>query len=132
MGISFAPQWGDTPPPHEDGIFRAAGWSRSVGSPDFWESAEAGVLFLFHLHGFEPLAEYAAGPKSPQGDAFWAKLVGSWLEEFGRPRMPAWHPYPTSKRILAWSAALSTDIGWPAKLRVAVTSETFREARYLN
>ncbi len=131
MGANHAPQSGPTPPPHEDGTFRAVGVSRDVASPDFWSNSEDGLLFLFHLHGFEALARYAAGERSAVGDTFWEDVVRSWLESHSHPQRLAWHPYPTSNRVVAWSAALSSVDGWSEGIRVRVAGEILRQARYL-
>jgi uncharacterized heparinase superfamily protein len=89
------------------------------------------LLFLFHLHGFEALARYAAGPRSPAGDVFWEDLVVGWLDTQTRPSRPAWHPFPTSERIVAWAAALSSLSGWPASLRERMLHSLWSQARYL-
>lgn len=132
MGANHAPQSGPTPPPHEDGTFRAVGVSRAVGSPNFWSNSEDGLLFLFHLHGFEALARYAAGERSAVGDAFWEDMVRSWLESHSHPQRLAWHPYPTSNRVVAWSAALSSVHGWSDEIRARVAREILLQARYLS
>ncbi len=131
LGVDDAPQSGRVEPPDVDGVFRAVGCSRPFGSPDFWTATADGLLFLFHLHGFAPLADYAAGPRSPDGDAFWARVTESWLDSFARPSTPAWHPYPTSLRVIAWSAALSGIDHWPSSLRERLGGELWRQSRYL-
>jgi uncharacterized heparinase superfamily protein len=115
LGIDPAPQFGPARPPHETGTFIAPG---------------AGLLSQFHFHGFAPLAEYAAGERSRSGDAFWADVVGEWVASEARPRLPSWHPYPTSLRLIAWSAALPR-LEWPDALRERVAGEIARQARYL-
>src|SRR5829696_3449989 len=92
LGSDPAPQSGPTPPPHLTRTFTAVGASRGFGSPGFWTDASEGLLFLFHLHGFSPLATYAAGERSPEGDAFWAEVIEDWLANEASPRLPAWHP----------------------------------------
>lgn len=131
LGVAHAPQSGPTAPPHEDGVFRAVGVHRSVGSPRFWSDPEDGLLFLFHLHGFEPLARYVAGARTDRGDAFWESRISSWLDEHPRPTLPAWHPYPTSNRVIAWVAALSARDRWSPGLRARWAGEALRQARYL-
>ena len=69
--------------------------------------------------------------RTPEGDAFWGEVVDSWLTAYDRPSSPAWHPYPTSLRIIAWSAALSALDDWPRELRDRVAASTLRQARYL-
>lgn len=130
-GARSAPQSGPVPHPHEAGVFCAVGRSRRFGSPAFWTDQSDGLLMLFHLHGFEELARYAAGQRGRQGDEFWADVARSWVATNGTPDFPAWHPYPTSNRIVAWCAALSAIDGWPTALRERLASETLRQARYL-
>jgi uncharacterized heparinase superfamily protein len=131
LGLSPAPQTTPVEPPHVTRTFEAYGVSRRLGSPGFWTDARDGLLFLFHVHGFSPLAEYAASSRSDEGDAFWADVVDSWLDTNEPPSTPAWHPYPTSLRIVAWSAALSSIYGWPADLREKLAASILRQARYL-
>ena len=131
LGCTPAPASGPSKPPHESGRFDGYGVTREFGVEPFWDDTRDGLLFLFHLHGFAPLASYAAGERTPEGDLFWALVVKDWLERSGGPRRPAWHAYPTSLRIIAWSAALSAIEGWPASLRAKVGGEILRQARYL-
>ena len=130
LGVDPAPQSGPTPSPHETGSFVAVGASRQYGSRSFWTDPSDGLLFLFHLHGFSPLASYAAGERSAEGDRFWANVVEDWIASEARPRRPSWHPYPTSARLIAWSAALPS-LRWPESLRGRVAAEVARQARYL-
>jgi Heparinase II/III-like protein/Heparinase II/III N-terminus len=131
IGVQRAPQSGPTPPPHEVGWFEAVGVRRTADAPALWSDRSDGLLFLFHLHGFGPLATYAAGTCTPAGDTFWADAVSSWLAAQAQPRLPGWHPFPTSSRIIAWSAALSTIDGWSDGLRSAIASSIWQQARYL-
>jgi hypothetical protein len=126
-----ASQSGPVAPPHLARSFHAFGRSRRFPAPGFWSDPGDGALFLFHLHGFAPLAEYAAGRHSPAGDAFWADVLSSWLTAAAPPSRPAWHPYPTSLRIVAWSAALSSVERWPASLREALVVSLERQVRYV-
>jgi uncharacterized heparinase superfamily protein len=130
LGVDVAPQSGPSPAPHETGTFFAVGASRRYGSPTFWTDPSEGLLFLFHLHGFSMLASYAAGERTSAGDRFWADVVADWLTSESRPRLPSWHPYPTSVRLIAWSAALPR-LAWPAGLSQRVAAELARQARYL-
>ncbi|MEA2271799.1 MAG: hypothetical protein QOI98_507 [Solirubrobacteraceae bacterium] len=132
LGIDPAPQSGPTPPPHETGSFEAYGVTRRFDRDDFWHDDADGLLFLFHLHGFAPLARYAAGPRTAQGDEFWQTVVADWLAREATPRRPAWHPYPTSLRIVAWAAALSAMDGWPDALRSHIGRSLLRQGRYLS
>lgn len=131
LGADEAPQSGPTPPPHENGVFHAFGKQRSVSSADFWSGSSEGLLFLFHLHGFSALASYAAGAQNREGDAFWADLVLDWIERHRRPQLPAWHPYPTSSRLIAFCSALSGVRGWSPRVRETVAESAWRQMRYL-
>jgi uncharacterized heparinase superfamily protein len=91
-------------------MFHGVGHLADAGDPTVWTDAGRGLLFLFHVHGFSELAAYAAGPRSADGDAFWCRALGRWLDVAGSPSRPAWHPYPLSGRLLAWSSALSAGI----------------------
>jgi Heparinase II/III-like protein/Heparinase II/III N-terminus len=130
LGADPAPQSGPQPRPEETGRFDAYGRSRPFPAPGFWTDDTDGLLFLFHLHGFSELAAYAAGPRSQQGDAFWNAVLESWLRECGSPRRPAWHPYPTSGRVIAWCAALSAG-GWPDPLAKAMRAHLAAQLRFL-
>src|SRR5687767_8113169 len=74
LGVDRAPQSGPAPPPEADGRFEAVGHARAFPAEGFWTDESDGLLFLFHLHGFRPLAAYAAGARTPEGDAFWAAV----------------------------------------------------------
>ena len=131
VGVREAPQSGPTPPPHEERTFTAVGAQRTFNVPRFWTDGADGMLFLFHLHGFGALAAYANGVRTASGDAFWADVVASWLTANAAPSLPAWHPFPTSGRIIAWCAALSAIERWPRPLRDAVAESLWRQAGYL-
>lgn len=130
LGVEVAPSSGQQPPPHLDGVYRAVGGERTWGAPRYWTDPRDGLLFLFHLHGFAELARYASGPPSEAGDRYWEAVVANWLDIFGRPALPAWHPYPMSGRIVAWCAALSRE-GWLTALRPALLRSLSRQARLL-
>ena len=107
IGVETAPSTGPRRPPYEDAAFRAFGIERSADDDALWTDTGSGLLFLFHLHGFQDLAVYAASTASEEADEFWRGMTTSWLEHCGKPLMPAWHPYPMSGRVIAWCAALS-------------------------
>ncbi len=130
LAVDPAPQSGPTPAPHTTHVFTAVGVSRSFPTPRFWHSREAGLLFLFHLHGFAELAAYAAGPRTPDGDRFWSNVVDDWLRARSSPRRPAWHPFPMSGRIMAWCAALSAE-GWGERLQRRMRDSLVVQARAL-
>jgi hypothetical protein len=126
LGADPAPQGGPCPPPHETGTFRGYGFERRLDADD----PNDPLILRFAVHGFGPLASYAGGRRSPDADRFWADAVRRWLERHRQPRLPAWHPYPTSSRIIAWTSALST-LSWPDSLRADVAAQLGRQARYL-
>ena len=129
LGVNPAPQTGESAP-HRTRVFEAVGVSRPFPRAGFWDDSADGLLFLFHLHGFEDLAAYAA-VDDDSGDGFWAEVVESWLAEHAVPRGPAWHPFPTSLRLISWSAAISGIAGWPEALKDRLAREVRRQALYL-
>lgn len=126
-----APPYGLVPAPHETRAFEAYGACRRFPSARFWDSAEDGLLFLFFLHGFDELLRYATQTTTADGDSFWRSVVESWLATQDRPRRPSWHPYPTSRRVMAWSTALSYLEYWPVDFKQRVAIAVYRQARYL-
>ena len=130
LGVEIAPQSGPQAPAERDGRFRAVGHQREFGAAGFWTDDGAGPLFLFHLHGFADLGRYCAEPATTAGDVFWSNVIRSWLGECGNPSRPAWHPFPLSGRIIAWSAALSRG-GWDAGLAAAMRASLARQLTLL-
>lgn len=131
LAVDPAPQSGPQTPPARTGVFSGYGAERPFPAPGFWRDRSAGLLFLFHLHGFRPLAAHAAGGPDLEGDRFWADVLESWLTTEGRPAHPAWHPYATSQRIIAWSAALAAVERWPPPVASAAADSLWRQAHYL-
>jgi hypothetical protein len=131
LGVDVAPPSGPFPAPHLDSVFRAFGAERSFPQASFWRDPADGLLFLFHLHGFRPLAAYAAAPAEEVGDAFWRSVIESWLAEGARPGLPAWHPYPTSLRLISWASAVSGIERWPEDFRRLIARELWRQGAYL-
>ena len=131
LGANIAPQSGPTDPPHETGYLEAVGHRRRADEPGFWQDDRDGLLFLFHLHGFDALASFAAAPRTPAGDEFWIGLVRDWLTANDAIRGPGWHPHPTSVRMIAWAGSLPLLDEWPAELRARIAGEVARQGRYL-
>ncbi len=130
LGVDPAPQSGNrSAPPHETATFAAYGHVHRFENDRFWARAPDDLLFRFHLHGFSPLAEFAAGTRGE--DRFWQRVLESWLATQSRPSLPGWHPYPTSLRLIAWTAALSAELGWSHSLKQRLAAEVARQARYL-
>jgi uncharacterized heparinase superfamily protein len=130
LAVDPAPPSGAQPAPHLDGTFRAFGCSRAHGSPSFWTDGSDGLQFLFHLHAFAALAAYTAGVRSAGADAFWSRALDSWLTANAVPHRPAWHPFPTSGRMMAWCAALAAG-GWDRGLEARMRASLWRQATLL-
>jgi uncharacterized heparinase superfamily protein len=129
-GVDPAPQSGPCPAPEATGTFTAVGRTRRADAPGLWSDHRDGLLFSFHLHSFAELARYTAGERTATGDRSWAGLLERWLQECSTPAAPAWHPYPTSGRIIAWCAALSAG-GWPADLESRAMASLAAQLRLL-
>src|SRR6185437_11758541 len=115
---------------HEAQVFTAVGVRRAFSpSRAFWSERSDGLLFLFHLHGFAELPRALEGPDRSCALPFWSTVLTNWLDLFGCPELPAWHPYPTSVRVIAWSVALSTD-AWDGVLRRRAVESLWRQAHY--
>lgn len=66
--------------------------------PRTWLPPQASPLWVFTLHYHEWLADLrAAGQR-----AVAQQLVADWLLKFAAYHPVAWHPYPTSLRLVAW------------------------------
>jgi hypothetical protein len=116
---------------HEEQAFTAVGTTRLFSpSRAFWLDRSDGLLFLFQLHGFAELPRALAGEGRSRALQFWSRVVTSWLDLFERPELPAWHPYPTSVRVIAWSVALSSG-AWDETLSRRATQSLWRQAHYL-
>jgi uncharacterized heparinase superfamily protein len=129
-GIVAAPQSGSTTPPEVTGVFEAVGQRRDAASPRPWDVGAEGLLFAFTLHAFDALPRYAAGPRTEAGDRFWTAVLRSWLDACAAPGLPGWHPYPLSRRLVAWCAALSAG-GWPSALHSDLLASATMQVRYL-
>jgi uncharacterized heparinase superfamily protein len=120
-----------SPAAHDARVFAAVGARRAFSpSRAFWSDDSDGLLFLFQLHGFAELPRVLDGPDGSRVPAFWSGVIASWLDHFERPELPAWHPYPTSVRVIAWCVALSTE-DWDAALRRRMVESLWRQAHYL-
>lgn len=116
---------------HDAQAFAAVGATRAF-SPRrvFWLDDADGLLFLFHLHSFVELPGALGDHANPSVLPFWSNVITSWLDLFEQPELPAWHPYPTSVRVIAWSVALSAN-GWDPVLRRRMVESLWRQAHYL-
>ncbi len=131
LAAEAASQSAPSPAAHDAGAFAAVGARRAFfPSRAFWLDDSAGLLFLFQLHGFAELPRALEGHDSSRALPFWSGVIASWLDHFGRPALPAWHPYPTSVRVIAWCVALSAE-EWDAALRRRMVESLWRQAHYL-
>lgn len=131
LGVDRAPQSGPTPPPETTHEFTFVGRSRPFSTGQaFWRPGDDGLLFAFHLHGFAELSRYASAERTTEHDAFWTQVIASWLQHEGQPRLPGWHPYPMSGRIVSWCAALSRG-EWPVPLERQMLRSLVRQAAVL-
>ncbi|MBI1309132.1 MAG: hypothetical protein GC129_04680 [Proteobacteria bacterium] len=81
------------------GSFCFAGEAYVLGQPPLeWFHGKASALWTFHLHYQEWLADLKAAKARKAAQA----LVGDWLLNFASYHPVAWHPYPTSLRLVAW------------------------------
>ena len=146
LAAEAASQSAPSPAAHDARAFAAVG-VRKAFSPSraFWLDDSDGLLFLFQLHGFTELPRALDGPEGSNGPdrsdgsdandsnvvAFWSGVISSWLDHFEHPALPAWHPYPTSVRAIAWCVALSAE-QWDAALRLRMVESLWRQAHYLS
>ncbi len=107
----------------------AQGVSPADAATDVW-GGKPDLGLMFAVHGFGDLATYASGRRSPAQDCSWQRVIESWLRAEIQPATPAWHPYPTSVRLIAWSSALGEG-SWPESFRGRIAGEISRQARYL-
>jgi uncharacterized heparinase superfamily protein len=131
LGIQATPQSAPGSSAEETHTFTAVGTTRAFSpSQTFWSDRSDGLLFLFHLHGFAELPRALNRQDHSRALPFWSRVITSWLDLFDRPQLPAWHPYPTSVRTIAWSAALSAD-AWDGVVHRRAVDSLWRQAHYL-
>ncbi len=78
------------------GIFHFLNERRTLGHPVDW-NPEASVLWRFHLHYFQYLPALS--------ETLRRELCREWISANPAGQQPAWHPYPTSLRIINWCKA---------------------------
>jgi uncharacterized heparinase superfamily protein len=91
------------PGDEENGRRILAGSIRLIGldgPADDWRAVGKPMLWRFHLHYFDWLADLAV--LGPAGAVRARQLVASWLDAFEQWDPVAWHPYPLSLRQYAW------------------------------
>lgn len=77
----------------EQGIFRFLNETRNLGRPIDW-TPEAPDLWIFQLHYFHYLSSLSTDLQK--------SLCRDWIHSNTVGEEPAWHPYPTSLRIINW------------------------------
>ena len=63
LGVDPAPQSGPISEPAVCGRFVSYGYARDATDEGLWRIGSEGLLFAFFLHGFAPLASYAASQR---------------------------------------------------------------------
>lgn len=95
-----------------NGKFRFLHLEKQFGSVPSWKNPEFTYLWDFNLHYFEYLPALterwhaASGEPQARIGTVLAALLDSWIRSNPCPIKPAWHPYPTSLRVLNWIRAL--------------------------
>jgi len=99
-----------------------------------WQNSEFTYLWDFNLHYFEflpALAEIATEATEAEREtlmAGMAAMVDSWIAANPLPVQPAWHPYPTSLRIIHWIKTLHQ---CPRLSSPAILRSLYAQALYL-
>lgn len=122
--------------PYLHGDFEFAG--RLVQTPAVeWDHVPEGdLLWTFNLHYFE-WAEDLARAWRATGSRPWSdRALGwmvDWIEHNPLPEGPGWHPYPTSRRLVAWSKVLAATRGAPrwAEAAPEILGSIDQQVRYL-
>lgn len=78
------------------GTFSFLNRPRHLGRPVNWKPG-ASALWTFNLHYFEYLCELSRAEQKA--------FCREWVKANRIGREPAWHPYPTSRRIIHWCKA---------------------------
>jgi len=89
-----------------------------LGDPVEWNPAAKSLLWRFHLNYFDWAPRLAV-----EAEAELERQVEGWIRTNPAGRQPAWHPYPTSLRIVNWARSFkllgmaSERVSWAASLR---------------
>jgi len=89
--------WLSSPPP-----FRFPDESFQPAERPDWNAAGRSLLWRFHLHYFEWAPHWDA--------ASLARQIEHWIAHNPPGAWPAWHPYPTSLRIVNWIRAFGAEM----------------------
>ena len=90
-----------------------------VGDPIDWNPVGRSLLWRFHLNYFDWAPRLASEGRVDEV----GRQIDSWIEQNPVGRQPAWHPYPTSLRIVNWARAFhvvgaaSEQPSWVTSLR---------------
>jgi hypothetical protein len=90
------------------GTFHFVGQSQASATADVWTGPHPTPLWAFNLHYLAPVLELSAGGRQDLA----ANVLGSWRRAYDHRWDPvAWHPYPTSLRLVnvALAASLAED-----------------------
>jgi len=98
--------------------------------PIDWEPAGKGRLWHFTLHYFDWAVAAVANADEPDAAARAAfAAMRSWAETVPFGRYDAWHPYPTAKRLVAWTYLMST---FPRLVTPELERSHWLQVRYLS
>jgi uncharacterized heparinase superfamily protein len=84
------------------GRFRFLNDAEELGNPVAWNPSGKSLLWRFHLNYFDWAPRLAVEGKREELE----EQVAGWIRANPAGRQPAWHPYPTSLRIVNWVRAL--------------------------
>lgn len=82
--------------------------SKQFDGPVSWRNPEFTYLWDFNLHYFEylcaltPLLDCSSSAERDKATETITRLLDSWINCNLCPERPAWHPYPTSLRVINW------------------------------
>jgi uncharacterized heparinase superfamily protein len=101
-------------PDLKKGTFQFLNEGRTLRRPIDWDP-EASALWRFHLHYFQYLPDLS--------EALRRELCREWISANPAGQQPAWHPYPTSLRIINWCKA--------APREAQILTSLYEQAAYL-
>jgi len=105
--------------------FRFLNEEFDVGDPTDWSPGDQSLLWRFHLHYFDWAPRLAAEGRIEELN----RQIDSWIAQNPVGRQPAWHPYPTSLRIVNWVRAVQ--LMAPESRRTSWITSLWRQAAFL-
>lgn len=93
--------------------------AEELGDPAEWNPAAKSLLWRFHLNYFD----WAPRLAGEAGGEELERQIAGWIRANPAGRQPAWHPYPTSLRIVNWARSFTLlgetaeRAGWAVSLR---------------